>query len=268
MNANDPLAGFSLLGRRALVTGATGHLGRAMCLALAGAGAHVLVSGRNSVKVADLVRELEAGGGSAEGLVFDVTDVDLLDHVMSRHSSQPLHVLVNNAYTGGAGALSTARAQEYRDSFEVSLVAANSMLRAAMSGLRLAVEQCGDASVVNIASMYGMVSPDPRIYSAPAACNPPFYGAAKAALLQWTRYAACELGPEGIRVNALSPGPFPSEGVQTANSEFIAKLAAKVPLGRIGSAQEIGGPLLFLASPASSFVNGANLVVDGGWTAW
>jgi NAD(P)-dependent dehydrogenase (short-subunit alcohol dehydrogenase family) len=117
-------------------------------------------------------------------------------------------------------------------------------------------------------SMYGMVSPDQRVYESKRVANPPFYGAAKAALLQWTRYAACEFGPEGIRVNAISPGPFPSTDVQAANPDFVATLANKVPMGRIGHAKEIQGPLSFLISDASSFVNGTNLVVDGGWTCW
>jgi NAD(P)-dependent dehydrogenase (short-subunit alcohol dehydrogenase family) len=79
---------------------------------------------------------------------------------------------------------------------------------------------------------------------------------------------ACHLAPERIRVNALSPGPFPRPGITAEKSDFIARLAAKVPMGRIGAAEEIAGPLLFLASDASSYVTGINLPVDGGWTAW
>jgi NAD(P)-dependent dehydrogenase (short-subunit alcohol dehydrogenase family) len=116
--------------------------------------------------------------------------------------------------------------------------------------------------------MYAMISPDQRIYESASGVNPPFYGAAKAALLQWTRYAACEFGAEGIRVNSISPGPFPSELVQKGSPAFIEKLANKVPMGRVGQSAEIKGPILFLASSASSFVNGANIVVDGGWTCW
>lgn len=264
-----PLASlFSLEGRRALVTGATGYLGRAMCKALAEAGAHVLVNGRDEAKVSTLVGELRATGGSADGWIFDVTDPVAVEHAFVSHELLPLHVLVNNAYVGGAGSLATVGAQDYRDSFEVTLVAADALLRAAMPALRAAVAASEDASVINVASMYGMVSPDPRIYADPHTANPPFYGAAKAALLQWTRYAACELGPKGIRVNSLSPGPFPSLASQAASPAFMAKLASKVPLGRIGCANEVGGPLVFLASSASSYVNGANLVVDGGWTSW
>jgi NAD(P)-dependent dehydrogenase (short-subunit alcohol dehydrogenase family) len=164
--------------------------------------------------------------------------------------------------------LQTAGAQAYRDSFEVGVVAVHGLLQASMQALKKAVRECGDASVINMASMYGMVSPDPRIYDSPTVANPPFYGAAKGALLQLTRYAACELGPIGIRVNSISPGAFPSEAVRTSSPDFISRLSARIPLGRPGRAEEIVGPLLFLASPASSYVNGANLVVDGGWTSW
>lgn len=264
---NRTMARFSLQGRTALVTGAAGHLGQAMALALAEAGARVLINGRSASRAESLVDEIRAAGGLADALVFDVTDAAQIRDAIARLDA-PLHVIVNNAYFGGAGNLEGAAPQSYRDSYEVGLVAAHALVQAALPALREAVRRDGDASVVNIASMYGMVSPDPRIYASAASANPPFYGAAKAALLQWTRYAACELGPQGIRVNSVSPGPFPAPGVQRENPDFVARLTDKVPLGRIGAAVEIAGPVVFLAAPASSFVNGANLVVDGGWTAW
>ena len=182
--------------------------------------------------------------------------------------NEPLHILINNAYVGGAGSIECANEAAYTASYDVTLVAAHRLLVAMLPNLRQAVQQCGDASVINTASMYAMVSPDQRIYQTANAANPPFYGAAKAALLQWTRYAACEFGKEKIRVNSVTPGPFPSSAVQATNPAFIEKLAAKVPMGRIGAVNEIKGPILFLASPAASFVNGANIVVDGGWTCW
>jgi NAD(P)-dependent dehydrogenase (short-subunit alcohol dehydrogenase family) len=132
--------------------------------------------------------------------------------------------------------------------------------------LRAAVKSNGYASIINIASMYGIVSPQQRLYSSEQQSNPPFYGASKAGLIQLTKYAACEFGKEGIRVNVVSPGPFPNK--ETNRRGFIDKLCKQVPLGRVGDADEIQGPLIFLASNASSFVNGENLVVDGGWTIW
>jgi NAD(P)-dependent dehydrogenase (short-subunit alcohol dehydrogenase family) len=98
--------------------------------------------------------------------------------------------------------------------------------------------------------------------------NPPHYGAAKAALLQYTRYAAVHLAAEGIRVNAISPGAFPPEATQQRDPVFADALTRKVPMGRLGKPEDLAGAVVFLASSAARFVTGANLPVDGGWTAW
>lgn len=259
---------FSLDGKSVLVTGATGYLGRAMVYGLAELGARVLINGRNRSRVEKFVDELCEAQLAAQPAIFDINDKQAVHNWFVRFGSMPLHGLVNNAYAGGAGSIETATDKDYRNSYEVSLVSANRLLREALPNLRLAVKSSGGASVVNIGSMYGMVSPDQSVYPDKSAANPPFYGAAKAALIQWTRYAACEFGIEGIRVNAVSPGPFPSSAVQSTNADFVRVLAGKVPLGRIGQSEEIQGPLSFLISDASSFVNGSNLVVDGGWTCW
>ena len=259
---------FSLEFKQVLVTGATGYLGRAMSIGLAELGANVILNGRNPERVEQFAAELRKKGFRATPAVFDVNDEHAVLEWFTQYGYAPLHGLVNNAYAGGAGSVETAREEDYRNSFEVSLVSAHRLLHYGLTGLRAAVRECGNASVVNMGSMYGMVSPDQRVYKSKQLANPPFYGAAKAALLQWTRYAACEFGPEGIRVNAISPGPFPSTDVQAANPDFTATLANKVPMGRIGRAEEIQGPLSFLISDASTFVNGTNLVVDGGWTCW
>ncbi len=265
---NQGLEAFSLRGKTALVTGATGHLGSAMARVLAEAGAHVLVNSRSLARSQEMTQTLINAGCSAEPAVFDVTNKSAVVDFFSARERQALHILINNAYLGGAGSIETAESQAYSGSYDVTVVAAHNLVRAALPSLRRAVHVNGDASVINLTSMYAMVSPDQRVYDSPGGANPPFYGAAKAALLQWTRYAACEFGGEGIRVNSISPGPFPSEAVQKSNPEFIRKLAAKVPMARIGRADEVAGPVLFLASVAASYVNGANLVVDGGWTSW
>jgi NAD(P)-dependent dehydrogenase (short-subunit alcohol dehydrogenase family) len=259
---------FSLQGKNVMITGATGYLGAAMALSLAEAGAHVFVNSRSLDRSEALVETLLALGLSAEAAVFDVTDPSAIACFFTDRKDWPLHVLINNAYAGGAGCLELSGADAYAASYEVTVLAAHNLLKAALPALRNAVQEGGDASVINLASMYAMVGPDQRLYDSSDAVNPPFYGAAKAALLQWTRYAACEFGVEGIRVNSVSPGPFPSKFVQQSNPAFVERLSHKVPLGRVGQPQEIRGAMLFLASPASSFVNGANIVVDGGWTSW
>ena len=259
---------FSLEGKSALITGATGYLGRAIAYALAEAGAHILVNSRRFDHAQELVDRLLAENYSAQPLVFDVKDESQMKGALDQIAGKPIHVLINNAYSGGGGTILTTESDHYRNSFEVTLVAAHNLLLAVLPALKLGVQQSVDVSVINVASMYGLVSPDLRVYDSANKANPPFYGAAKAALIQWTRYAACELGPQGIRVNSISPGPFPSEEAKQTAPDFVERLAKRVPVGRVGISTEIQGPVLFLASPAASYVNGANLVVDGGWTAW
>ena len=259
---------FSLEGKTALITGATGHLGSAMAFILAEAGAHVLINSRSLIRSEKLVLALQSAGHSAESAVFDVTSNNEVMQFVSKYDGRQIHILINNAYVGGAGSVELSNTESYSTSYDVTMVAAHRLVQNLLPNFRLAVKKTGDASVINMASMYALVSPDQRIYASKSGVNPPFYGAAKAALLHWTKYAACEFGKEGIRVNAISPGPFPTEEVQRLNPDFILELGKKVPMGRIGNAQEIKGPSLFLASSAASFVNGANVVVDGGWSCW
>ena len=259
---------FNLEGRTALITGATGYLGEQMSWALAEAGALVLINSRSHSKASALADKICQAGFRARAAAFDIVEEKDLKATLDEVTQGALHILINNAYSGGSGTISTASAKDYTESYNVSVVAAHNLIQAALPLLREAVKRVSDASIINISSMYGMVSPDLRIYKNKLHANPPFYGTVKAALLQLTKYAACEYGPEGIRVNCLSPGPFPNPDVQEAQADFIADLSNKVPMSRIGQAHEIQGPVLFLASSASSFVNGTNIPIDGGWTAW
>lgn len=267
----EALAQFRLQGRVALLTGATGHLGKSMARTLAEAGAHVVLNARKRDALEALAAELGGRGGSISIACFDVTDEAVvrnsLDQVADKRGR--LDVLVNNASSGRPGTFETATAADFDQAYRVNVTAAFQLLQLSLPLLKKSAQQTpGGASVVNIASMYATVSPDPSIYGVSGANNPPYYGAAKAGLVQLTRYAACHLAPDRIRVNCISPGPFPSAHFLERDPEFGARLAAKVPLGRTGSPNELQGPLLFLASDASSYVTGANLVVDGGWTAW
>jgi NAD(P)-dependent dehydrogenase (short-subunit alcohol dehydrogenase family) len=259
---------FSLSGRNILLTGASGYLGTAMAWSLAECGAKVLINSRSDTNSENLVHDLRTAGLLAEKAVFDVTNQSDIDQFFIKRGNEPLHCLINNAYGGSGGTIECSSAEAYKTSFDVVLTSAHRLLVACLSGLRSSVKEIGDASVINIASMYGMVSPQLRIYETAEVSNPPFYGAAKAALIQWTRYAACEFGYEGIRVNSISPGAFPSQSVQEKDPDFINRLERKIPMGRIGQAEEVCGSVIFLASKASSYVNGANIAVDGGWTAW
>jgi NAD(P)-dependent dehydrogenase (short-subunit alcohol dehydrogenase family) len=255
---------FRLDGKTAFVSGSRGHLGQAMALALAQAGAHVLVNGRDAAGLAAFAQELRGQGLSVEPVAFDAHDVS---RVRDFFGGLPrLDVLVNNIGFMQPKPFGQLQPSDFAATYAGTVTAAFESVRAARPALRQAAALSGDASVINVSSMYGRVSPVAGLYDSPDQQSPFHYGAAKAGLEQLTRHLAAELGAEKIRVNALVPGPFPQPGKMPPGLED--RLAARTMLGRIGAAAEIGGPLLFLAATASSYITGSSLVVDGGWTAW
>jgi NAD(P)-dependent dehydrogenase (short-subunit alcohol dehydrogenase family) len=233
-----------------------------MTRALAEAGAHVIVNGRDDAALADYERELRAKGFSAERAAFDAGDPAALRDFFGSRSR--LDILVNNAVTMMVKPFAALTPEDFARTYASSVTAAFEAVRAALPALKQGVAGAGEASVINIASMYGAVSPDARLYDAPEGQSPFHYGPAKAGLVQLSRHLAAELGPQKIRVNALVPGPFPNN----PEAGLAKRLASRTMLGRLGAPSEIAGPLLFLASPASSFITGSALTVDGGWTAW
>jgi NAD(P)-dependent dehydrogenase (short-subunit alcohol dehydrogenase family) len=257
------LTTFSLAGRVALVTGGAGHLGRAMCRGLAEAGASVLINGRNRARTEEFAATLRQEGHAAEACIFDVTDPDGMASCVSR--LEQLDILVNNAAAKATGTIASTPSSAFRPAASF-VEAAYALTKAVLPLMR----RRGGGSVINIASMYGTVSPDPRIYGNSGYDNPPQYGAAKAGLIQLTRYLACHLAmPDRIRVNVVSPGPFPPiEKLAAEQPAFLQRLEERVPLRRAGRPEELSGVVVFLASDASSYITGANIPVDGGFTAW
>ncbi len=262
---------FRLDGRVAFLSGAPGLLGRPIAHALAAAGAHVILNSRNEDKLRVLATTLATQGLKASVACFDVTDDAAMTVAIERIADEfgRLDVLVNNAASGRPGTIETATLADFDAAYRVNVTASFRLVQVALPLLTNAGAMTpGGASVINVSSMYGSVSPDPSIYGTSGANNPPYYGAAKAALLQLTRYEACHLAPRRIRCNSVSPGPFPARGYLTNDPKFEALLQSKTPMRRTGDPDELRGPVLFLASDASSYVTGTNLPVDGGWTAW
>ncbi|MDE1938701.1 MAG: SDR family oxidoreductase [Alphaproteobacteria bacterium] len=257
---------FRLDGCTAFVSGAAGHLGSVMTRTLCEAGAHVIVNGRDDRRLKELESELKRESFSVERAAFDMGDFQRVRAFFA--ARERLDVLVNNAISMTPKPFAALEPADFAQTYASAVTAAFEASRAALPAFRNAVRAKGDASIVNIASMYAQVSPDKRIYAKPEQASPFHYGPAKAALVQLTRHLAAEFGPQKIRVNALVPGPFPRPQVSADDPAFAERLAGRTMLGRLGQADEIGGPLLFLAGKASSFVTGTSLAVDGGWTQW
>lgn len=254
---------FDLTGRIALVTGGAGYLGIEMSRGLAGAGATVIIASRDEAKCRNVAMNLPIVG---VGMNLDITDDNSVRQCMERIQSQygKLDILVNNAAEVRGGQMLGMSSEDFNSTINGTLTNVFRMIQVAVPMMKNLEP---GASIINIASMYGMVSPDERSYKVkPEAENPPDYGAAKAGVIQLTKYAACKLASLNIRVNAISPGPFPNP--QKNSQEFIDVLSKKTPLKRVGEPQEIKGAVVFLASPSSSYITGHNLVIDGGWTIW
>ncbi len=130
------------------------------------------------------------------------------------------------------------------------------------------MEKAGRGNIVLFSSMYGSVSPDPRVYELPMNVNPIEYGVGKAGIVQMTKYLAVHWAKRGVRCNCISPGPFPNPAVQKKEPAFIGRLAQKVPMGRVGKPEEVAGTVTFLLTDAAGYITGQNIFVDGGWTIW
>lgn len=262
-----------LTGQVAVVTGALGKLGPVWCQALLDAGAAVAGIDLTGAPMAPEFQALQKRDPAGLRLYrADVRDRAALDQARAQCETDlgVATVLVNNAgIDSPPGPAKTYLIQDipaevFRDILEVNLVGAFNALQV----FGPPMVQLRRGSIINIGSLYASVSPDARFYdhlgSEPPFLKPPAYGASKAALVNLTRYLSTHWGPLGVRVNALSPG-----GVEGNQDEaFKRKFTARVPLGRMAAARDLAGPLIFLASDASSYVTGIELLVDGGFTAW
>ena len=255
---------FDLSGKVALVAGGAGYLGQAICLALAEQGATVMVADLARERAEALAADIAARGGKAYAVELDVAVEASSQAAVARTVAAcgRLDVLVNATYFAVGKPLDDLSAEEFDRANRVNLTGAFLLAREAARVMP------SGGSMVLFASMYGLVAPDPRVYQPPMTPNPIEYGVGKAGVIQMAKYLAVSWGARGIRVNAIAPGPFPNPGVQQQDPEFVQRLAGKVPLGRIGRQDEIAGAVVFLAADASSYLNGATLNVDGGWTAW
>jgi NAD(P)-dependent dehydrogenase (short-subunit alcohol dehydrogenase family) len=203
---------------------------------------------------------------NVSGASLDVRDGEMIKKFVADNTKSRgiPNGLVNLTFASTAKKLEELTEREFDDVNHGGLT--STFLLAREIGMEMAKQKRG--SIVLFSSMYGSVSPDPKIYEAPMNTNPIEYGVGKAGIVQMTKYLAVHWGRENVRCNCISPGPFPNPTVQKENVEFIGRLAQKSPMGRIGQSGEIAGSVAFLLSDAASYITGQNLFVDGGWTAW
>lgn len=264
---------FSLKDKVAVVTGALGLLGKQHCEALSEFGARVVVC---DLKEDECQAFAETLATESIGIRIDVTVPETIKTLVQRVLSEygRVDVLINNAAVNDAFefpalCLQTSTFECYPLSMWQKIMEVNVtgvFLCSQIIGAQM-VKQ-GKGSIVNIASTYGMVGPDQSIYRSPEGeqtfFKSPAYAASKGAILALTRFLATTWGTTGVRVNALTPG-----GVENHQKEFfITNYSLKTPLGRMAKASDFKGAIIFLASDASNYMTGANLIVDGGWTAW
>lgn len=258
---------FSLEGRVALITGGAGWLGTPMTEALAQAGATVAMVDCSSESLAKAMQTMEFQGLDVFPVEADLGNESTIraciDGVAERAGR--LDVLVNCAYWTKCAQLDEATLGDYQDSF---LSASSYAIVAQQTVVHM--RKVGGGSIINIGSMYGSVTGYPEAYEGLCPANPPTYQISKCAVNQLTRHMAVYWAKDNIRTNTLSPGPFPNPANYTdpKTAPFIGRLEKKIPMGRVGKPFEMKGGLVFLASDASSFVNGQNIIIDGGWTAW
>lgn len=259
---------MDLHGRRGLITGALGGLGRVMSHTLAELGADLVLVDRPGADFSALLADLGRWQVKVMALPCDI-EQETERHVLMdsiKADGQGLSILVNNAafvgtsgLTGWAVPFEQQSVETWRRALEVNLTAIFDFCQ----GLAPVLKQSPGANIVNIASMYGMLGPDWRLYEDTNMSNPAAYAASKGGVIQLTRWLSTTLAP-AVRVNAISPG-----GVwRNQPQSFVQRYESRTPLGRMANEEDFAGALAFLASDQARYVTGQNLAVDGGWSTW
>lgn len=262
---SNVLKSYSLSGKRALVTGAAGGIGRATCMSLAAMGCELVLVDRQQAALEDLSRQLVSDFKTkTQSVVVDLESEEERERLCGE--LERLDILINNAAFVGESSLSgwvtdfeEQSVETWRRAVEVNLTAVFHLSQK----LTPLLKQSEGGAIVNIGSIYGIVGPDMSLYEGTSMGNPAAYAASKGGLVQLTNWLATTLAPQ-IRVNCVSPGGI----FRNQPDAFLERYLARTPMGRMATEQDIAGAIVFLSSPVSGYVTGHNLVVDGGWTAW
>lgn len=264
---------FSLKNKVAIVTGSLGLIGKNHCFALSEAGANVVAADIDEEKCIKFAKELPT---ESVGVGVDITKPESINRLkeITLDKFDAIDILVNNAaindmFENPLAAAELSMFENYplemwQKSLDVNIT--GTFLCSQIIGSEMAKK--GKGSIINIASTYGIVGPDQSIYKKPDGSQSfyksPAYPATKGAIINFTRFLAAYWGKKGVRINTLSPG-----GVENNQDKyFIDNYSQKTMLGRMAQPVDYKGAIVFLASDASAYMTGANLIIDGGWTAW
>ena len=254
---------LNVRGLHVLITGGYGYLGKAITESMAHHGATVYVLGREKGKFEETYSTSEYLN-AIRFQYADISSAESIDTAVKSISAQVrIDVLINNAFYLTGQSPESMTDKEWESGIDGCLNSVFRCIRAIIPVFRKNMS----GKIINVSSMYGIVAPHFEVYNDfPEYLNPPHYGAAKAAIIQLTRYYAAYLGPSGITVNSVTPGPFPSSTVQEQTG-FIDLLKENTLLKRIGKPEDLAGIFVFLSSSGADFITGQNFIVDGGWTA-
>jgi NAD(P)-dependent dehydrogenase (short-subunit alcohol dehydrogenase family) len=258
---------LSLKGKTALITGGAGYLGSEISYTLAELGANIIIASRDRDKCqkrCDEINQQLPSPVKTLALELNLLEKDSIQKCFDdiHKEFEAVDILVNNAWSGNKNSWESITEEDWDYDIRMSLNSVFRITKVAYPDLK-----AKQGVIVNITSMYGHIAPDYRIYDGKQFANPPSYGAAKAGILQFTRYLASFLSPHNIRVNAISPGAYPHPETQK-HKEFMERLGSKNPMNRIGYPHELKGAVALLCSDAGSYITGQNICVDGGWGVW
>lgn len=259
---------FDLKGKIVIVTGGTGFFGKPISRALALAGATVIVASRNEEQCQAYAETLRSENFAAEGYKLDLSDersiTSFVDTVVETHGR--IDVLVNNAVSrAGFKNLEEVTKADWLQAQEIN----STGLMLITQGVIKYMRQQGFGNIINIGSIQGCVGPNFPVYGETGMTSPVNYTYDKWAMVGFTKWIANYYGKFNIRANCLSPGGYgPGVDEQYGENEFVDNYKRLTPLGRFAVDADIQGPIIFLASDASAYVTGQNLIVDGGWTSW
>ncbi len=258
-----------LKNKRFLVTGATGYLGKVVSEEIVKEGGDVILLSHNFNRLKLVKKNLEKNYDRNIKIIkcnlFDFKNIKEITKQLSKE--QYINGLVNCAYSGITGDLKNISEEDFTKASKINIIAPFLLIKELEKKFVQTSTKFKElTSIVNIASIYGIVSAEKKNYKNTKDINPVHYGTSKSAMIHLSKYLACNLNSKHIRINSVSPGAFPN--LKNKNKNKFIRLKNRIPLGRFGLPIEVAKPVIFLLSSDSSYITGTNLIIDGGWTSW